>query len=239
VHSPYFAARARRALGAVEWAAGDARAALEALGPNEELLLRGIRTTAARASEPDLVEALAASGELERARALVERIPPTPSAGARARALRLDGTVAAAEGRLDDAVASLTESLALAAALSAPFERARTELALGSALRRAKRRREARERLESAAAAFEVMGSAAGAAQARAELERIGGRAPSRDALTTAERRVAELAAAGKTNKEVAAALYVSVRTVEAALTRAYGKLGVRSRTELANRLST
>jgi DNA-binding CsgD family transcriptional regulator len=56
--------------------------------------------------------------------------------------------------------------------------------------------------------------------------------------LTATERRIAELVAAGRTNKEVAAALFITVHTVEAALTRIYGKLGVRSRTELAGKLA-
>ena len=70
-----------------------------------------------------------------------------------------------------------------------------------------------------------------------AELARIGGRAPSRDELTEAERRIAALVAEGRTNREVAAALFVTEHTVEGALTRAYRKLGVRSRAELAHRL--
>jgi DNA-binding CsgD family transcriptional regulator len=72
----------------------------------------------------------------------------------------------------------------------------------------------------------------------RAELARIGGRAPSRGELTESERRIAELVAEGRTNREVAAALFVTEHTVEGALTRAYRKLGVRSRAELAARLS-
>ncbi len=72
------------------------------------------------------------------------------------------------------------------------------------------------------------------------ELARVPGRR--RDdsaALTETERRVAELVAQGLSNKQVAAALFVTVRTVEAALTRIYRKLGVRSRTELARRART
>ena len=76
------------------------------------------------------------------------------------------------------------------------------------------------------------------AERAQAELARLGGRrAADRDELTETERRIAELAAEGRANKEIAAALFVSERTVESNLTRAYRKLGVRSRTELARRL--
>jgi DNA-binding NarL/FixJ family response regulator len=66
---------------------------------------------------------------------------------------------------------------------------------------------------------------------------RLGGRAPSPTALTESERRIAEQVAAGLTNKEVAAALFLTVSTVEAALWKIYRKLGVRSRTELAAKL--
>jgi DNA-binding CsgD family transcriptional regulator len=77
------------------------------------------------------------------------------------------------------------------------------------------------------------MGARLWAGRARAELGRIGGRARS-DGLTPTEQRVADLVAEGRSNKEVADALFVSVRTVEANLTRVYAKLGIRSRTELA-----
>ncbi|HWN22208.1 MAG TPA: helix-turn-helix transcriptional regulator [Gaiellaceae bacterium] len=75
--------------------------------------------------------------------------------------------------------------------------------------------------------------------RARAELARIGGRAASPSDLTPAEARVAALVAEGRTNKEVAAKLFISVHTVEAALTRVYSKLGVRSRTELAGKMAS
>jgi DNA-binding NarL/FixJ family response regulator len=77
------------------------------------------------------------------------------------------------------------------------------------------------------------MGAVLWADRARAELGRIGGRAAS-NGLTPTEQRVADLVADGRSNKEVAAELFVSVRTVEANLTRVYAKLGIRSRTELA-----
>ena len=87
------------------------------------------------------------------------------------------------------------------------------------------RRREVAEALEQAALA-ELR-------ERRAELARIGGRAPSRGELTEAERRIAELVSHGKTNREIAEALYISPKTVEANLTRIYRKLQVGSRTEL------
>jgi DNA-binding NarL/FixJ family response regulator len=96
--------------------------------------------------------------------------------------------------------------------------------------------RNARATLEDALEIFERIGARIWADRARAELGRLGGRAPSGDELTPTERRVAELVAEGRTNKDVAAALFVTVRTVESNLTRVYSKLGVRSRTELAAR---
>ena len=116
--------------------------------------------------------------------------------------------------------------------------RARTLLALGRTQRRAKKRAAARTTLEDALARFETLGAPLWAEQTRAELARIGGRAPSRGDLTEAERRIAELVAEGHTNNEVAAALFLTEHSVETALTRIYRKLDVRSRTELARALS-
>ncbi|HXF97830.1 MAG TPA: helix-turn-helix transcriptional regulator, partial [Gaiellaceae bacterium] len=73
--------------------------------------------------------------------------------------------------------------------------------------------------------------------RAREELARVSGRRPSASALTESEERVARLAAQGLSNKEIAAALFVTVHTVEAHLVRVYRKLGIRSRGELGARL--
>jgi DNA-binding CsgD family transcriptional regulator len=120
-----------------------------------------------------------------------------------------------------------------------PLDRARTLLALGGAQRRAKRRREARATITEALAVFERIGAGLWATRTRAELRRISGRAASPGSLTPAEERVAALVAEGKTNREVAAALFLSDRTVEGHLSRIFGKLGVRSRTELARVLTS
>jgi len=122
--------------------------------------------------------------------------------------------------------------------LPQPFDLARTMLAQGIAQRRARRRKEARDTLQRALDIFEELGARLWAEKARGELGRIGGRAASRGDLTPAERGIAEVVAAGKTNKEAAAALFLSVHTVEDALKRIYRKLGVRSRTELSRRLN-
>ena len=122
--------------------------------------------------------------------------------------------------------------------LELPLERARTLLAQGVALRRARQKRAARESLDEATAVFDTLGARAWAQRARSESARVGGRAPSSAELTPTERRVAELAAAGKANKEIAAGLHVTVRTVETHLTKIYAKLGIRRRGELAQRIS-
>ncbi|MGI8885743.1 MAG: response regulator transcription factor [Gaiellaceae bacterium] len=105
--------------------------------------------------------------------------------------------------------------------------------------RRAKRRSDARGTPENALAVFDGLAAALWAERARSELRRISGRAATPGALTPAEERVAVLVAEGKTNREVAMALFLSERTVEGHLSRAFGKLGVRSRTELARVVAT
>jgi DNA-binding NarL/FixJ family response regulator len=192
--------------------------------------------------DADLVEALATAGRLHEAAAALasfaersarSRLPWSVATAARARAVVLDanGDPAAALAALDDA-ASAT------AALPLPLERARTALVRGTVLRRMRRVREARAALEEARVAFAALPSPGWEARAAAELARLGGRAAAMDALTPAERQVAEMAAAGRSNREIAEALVVSVRTVESQLSSAYGKLGVRGRTALGAALT-
>ena len=118
------------------------------------------------------------------------------------------------------------------------FDAARCLLAHGRAERRQRRWRAARDALGEAAARFDALGSPGWADLARAELARVGGRRPRADGeLTKTEAQVAELAARGHSNKEIAHALFVTVHTVEAHLSSTYAKLGVRSRGQLAGRL--
>jgi DNA-binding NarL/FixJ family response regulator len=117
-----------------------------------------------------------------------------------------------------------------------PLERARTLLAYADVQRRKRERRRARATLEQALAIFEQRGASLWAQRARAELRQLGGRPTTKDELTPAETRVAELAASGMTNREVAAALFISAKTVEANLGRVYQKLGIHSRAELGAR---
>lgn len=159
-------------------------------------------------------------------------------ASALAACARCRGLLAASRGDVQAAERAYAEALEWHGRLAIPLDRGRTLLALGMALRRARRRREARERLGEALAVFEQIGAALWAERARAELKRISGRAPSPDALTPAEERVAALVAEGRTNREVAAALFLSERTVEGHLSRVFGKLGIRRRTELQRALA-
>jgi DNA-binding CsgD family transcriptional regulator len=149
---------------------------------------------------------------------------------------RCRGLAAAARGDVEQALDLLARAVAEHDAVGDPFGRARALLASGTIRRRVRQKRPAREAIEAAVGAFDAIGASRWAAKARGELGSVSGRRPA-DALTAAERRVAALAAEGKTNREVAAALFLGERTVASHLTHVYAKLGVRSRTELARRL--
>ena len=151
---------------------------------------------------------------------------------------RAEGEAHLARGDPEDGLARLEEAVAEEHLLPMPLDRARTLLVLGSAQRRARQRRLARQTLQRALDAFRELDAQLWAAKAEAELARIGGRAPSSGELTPTEQRVADLVTEGKSNKEVAAELVISVHTVESTLTSVYRKLDVRSRTELAHKLA-
>jgi DNA-binding CsgD family transcriptional regulator len=114
-----------------------------------------------------------------------------------------------------------------------PFEAARTFLAAGEIRRRAGRRRAALDALETARDAFERLGASQWAERAAADIARLGLQRSAPTQLTPSELRIAQLAGSGMTNREVAAKLFISAKTVEANLARAYSKLGIRSRAEL------
>ena len=235
---------ATRALGHLELVAGDPAAAVERVEP----LLRFVQSEAI--VEPcairfvvDYIEALIELGRREEG---VERLDwyegnarRLGRVSALASCARCRGLLAAQAGELDQAIAAYGEALEWHAKVELPLDRGRTLLALGAAQRRAKRRREARETLEEALGIFGRIGAALWADRTRAELRRISGRAATPGALTPAEERVASLVAEGKTNREVAAAFFLSERTVEGHLSHVFGKLGVRSRTELARELAS
>ena len=153
-----------------------------------------------------------------------------------AQVTRCRALVAAACGDVEAAHALLERAVSEHEAVGDPFGHARALLALGVVRRRRRQKRPAREAIEAALEAFETIGAAGWAATTRRELGRVGGRTRV-EGLTAAESRVASLVAEGRTNREVAAALFLGERTVASHLTHVYAKLGVRSRTELARRL--
>ena len=226
-------------VGFLELSLGNAREALRHLRQAAEIEeAGGFADPGVTRFHGDYVEALISAGETARAEELLEWLEERGATldrpSARACAARCRGLLSAAGGDGDAAIAAFERALREHEQLPDRFERGRTLLALGATQRRAKRKRAARETLTSALAVFEDVGAALWIENARSELGRIGGRAPSSDGLTPTERRIAELVAQGKTNKEVAAILVVADRTVESALTKIYRKLDVRSRTELA-----
>jgi DNA-binding CsgD family transcriptional regulator len=240
-HSP--PVRLPAVLGFLELSLGNAAEAHRHLEPLPDRVAEtGIVEIGFHHFMPDEIEALLIIGELERAEALVEgfeeRGRNLGRTWAQATAARCRGLLFASRGDLDAAAASLRDALRHHERLAQPFELARTLLVTGTVERRAKHKRSAREALGRAVEIFDGLGTALWAARAREELGRIGGRVARPWDLTPTERKVAELAAAGSTNREIADALFLSVRTVEGALSHAYHKLGVRSRTELARRLA-
>jgi DNA-binding CsgD family transcriptional regulator len=186
-------------------------------------------------------EALLAVGDSETAEQVVDvferRARKTGTPITLAPALRSRALVLASKQNLDEARGVLEEALAHHERVHLPFGLARTRLVHGQVLRRLGERRAARDALEDARSTFEALGARLWEERARDELTRIPIRRASGTELTAAESRVADLVVEGKTNREVAQALFVSQKTVEANLTRIYRKLGVRSRSALAARL--
>ena len=184
--------------------------------------------------EPDLVEAYARQGRAGDARRVLARLERradlTASLVARAAAARCRGMVD------DDFEPAFTAALALDDQRPMPFERARTLLAFGRRLHRARRRAEARDRLIQARSGFEQLRAGAWAAQAEAELHAAGARRrrePDDSALTAQELRVAAAVQRGASNRDIAADLFLSPKTVEFHLRQIYRKLDVHSRTQL------
>ena len=188
----------------------------------------------------DHAELLLEAGRIDDAVRIVDTWEADASRVARdwvlAHVTRCRGLVAAAEGDVPRAGALLEQAVEQHEHVGDPFGKARALLGLGVVRRRARKKRDARDAIQVALDGFEQLGAANWAEKARSELGRIGGRTRE-EGLTAAERRVAVLVAEGRTNREVAAALFVTERTVASHLSHVYAKLGVRSRTELSREL--
>jgi DNA-binding CsgD family transcriptional regulator len=185
---------------------------------------------------PDDIEALISLGRLDEAEALLLSLEDRGRAldrpWVRAVGARCRGLLTAALGDIPAAIASLEQALVEHERVPQPFELARTLLVKGEVERRAKQRRRARSSIERSLEIFDDLGARLWVERARADLARVGG-GPAQAELTPTEQRVASLVAEGKTNREVAAELFVTLKTVEANLSRVFHKMGVRSRAEL------
>lgn len=190
----------------------------------------------------DAIEALVALGELQQAERLVDELEEQGRRLQRTWALvtasRCRGLLRAAQGDMPGAHSALEGALHLHEHLHEPFELGRTYLVLGTVQRRSRKKRPARESLQRALEIFDELGARLWSERARAELARIGGRAPSEIGLTATEKRVAELIAAGGTYQEVGDALFISPKTVQWNLSKIYRKLSIRSRAQLVAALA-
>ena len=231
----------RGVLGFLEISSGNDAGALPHLRPMLDWVADTQLGLVTHPIAPYAIEALVGSGEKGEARTLLERFEKEAhtlettwglAIGARCRA-----QLAASDGDLPASLLTVEEALSLHESREWPFERGRALLVQGMTLRRMKRKSEARRSLEAALAVFERLPAPLWSDRCRDEISRIGLRRTSPGDLTEGERRVAELAAFGLTNREVAARLYLSPKTVEANLARAYRKLGIHSRAELGARL--
>jgi DNA-binding NarL/FixJ family response regulator len=234
---------ARRAAGLAALLARDPdRAAGSLAAVWDHTVREGVEDPGAFPVAGDLAEALAEAGRADEAAPVIGRLAALAAAQQHpwglATAARSAAVVTLAGGYDDAAAAGLAQAAADYRALGLGFDAARALLVLGRAQRRAKKRAAARDSLEQARSGFEALGCPGWAQAAAAEADRVSGRrAAPGGGLTPGEQRVAELAAAGLSNKEIAAQLYLSAGTVEVQLSRAYAKLGIRSRAQLAGRL--
>ncbi|HET6510417.1 MAG TPA: AAA family ATPase [Baekduia sp.] len=223
---------------------GDAERAIGHLERARALTARfGNRDPSFLYTDADLVEAYSRAGRIDEARALTAVLADGAARTGGAWAAAATARCRALTGPDDDLDAQLADALAAHARVPLRFEEARTRLCLGERLRRARRRADARPLLAAAHETFVALGAPHWARRAAQELAAAGGRRTDQDSdgdadLTPREREVCRLVAGGATNAEVAASLFLSARTVEHHLRMAYRKLGVRSRSELANRFN-
>jgi ATP/maltotriose-dependent transcriptional regulator MalT len=191
---------------------------------------------------PEAAEAMIGLGRLDEAEALIDVIEANGrrldrawmlAVGARSRAM-----LVAARGDVRSALEIVEVAMQHHDRLPMPFERARTQLVKGVLQRRHRQRDAASTTLSNALSEFERLGTPLWATRARAELARAKFGANKVSVLTTGEQRIAELAASGMTNRDVAAALFISPKTVESNLSSVYRKLGIHSRAELGRHMA-
>jgi DNA-binding CsgD family transcriptional regulator len=229
-------------LGFLEVSLGNYEAALTTLSPLMDRVAAQPAATEINAGAfiPDAVEALLQLDRLDDAELLIDVLernggrldrPWMSAVGARCRAMLLS-----ARGDVDEANRAVQRALREHERIAMPFERARTQLVLGRIQRRGGREQAATASFKEAWRIFEQLGTPLWAARAQAESNR-NTTAPGRRGLTPSEDKVARLTASGMTNGEVAAALFISPKTVEFHLARIYRKLGIRSRAELGRRM--
>jgi DNA-binding CsgD family transcriptional regulator/tetratricopeptide (TPR) repeat protein len=228
----------RTALAMLEHSLGDPAAAWAAVEPLVGDVERyGIADPVGVGFVPEAILALGAIGDLDRAEFLLsswdERARQLDRPLALAMGGRCRAVIAGARGDWAAADDAIADALREHKRVDAPIELGRTLLTEGQLRRRQRQKADARESLEAATALFERCGAVLWAQRARDELDRVGRRCATGE-LTVTQTRVAELVAAGKSNRQVAAELFISPKTVEANLARVFRVFDVRSRTELA-----
>jgi DNA-binding CsgD family transcriptional regulator len=230
----------RHARGCLHAAAGDHAAACADLLVSGELATNyGISNPVMFPWGSDAVPSLSALGEHQRARELAAETLTLARRWGTSRAVGVALRTVALVGDADRSVELLTEATEVLRRSPARLELARALVDLGAACRRGGLVSQARVHLRDGLDLAHELGALTLADRAREELITAGGRPRrdairGRDALTPSELRVAQLAAAGQTNRQIAQALFVTRRTVETHLTSSYEKLGIRSRSELA-----
>jgi DNA-binding CsgD family transcriptional regulator len=238
----FYRARAERALGRLALVESDQGRALQQLNEVAARLEQDKNHEFNVTPLPDLIELYARSGDIEQAQtnvARLERLGSSLMPGQRA-------VVSRCRGLINDEKTFASEferALELHEEDPFPYEQARTHLCYGERLRRIGERRAARKHLDSAATTFAALGAAAWTERADQELRATGQRVRSHDKthtdqLTPREAQIAAQVATGRSNREIAATLYLTPKTVEFHLTRIYRKLDVRSRTQLIHKLT-
>ena len=227
------------ARGRLNVAAGDHAAGIrDLLAAGERAEQWGVRNPAMHPWRSSAAVSMAQVGESDRAVRLADEEVELARRWGAPRAIGVALRAAGIAHGGESGLALLREAVAVLDSSPAPLELARALADLGSALRRARRRGEARDELRKSLDLAHQLGGIAVADRAREELTVAGARPRrdalrGRDALTASELRVAQLAAAGRSNREIAEALFVTLRTVEAHLTSTYGKLGISTRQQL------